>query len=344
MLEQFASDNYSGICPEAMEYMMRANQGNALAYGNDEWTQRAADYFRNLFETDCDVFFVFNGTAANSLSLASLCQSYHSVICHEFAHIETDECGAPELASHGSKLLLGRGIHGKLTPESIEAIVNKRTDIHYPKPRVISLTQPTEVGTVYSIEELIAIQKVAQKYPLKIHMDGARFANAVIAMNKTPAEITWKCGIDVLCFGGTKNGMALGEAIIFFNKDLAEDFAYRCKQAGQLASKMRFIAAPFLGLLETGAWLRNAQHANDCAAYLEERLSVIPEIELMFPRQVNSVFVKMPERVINTLKAKNWHFYTFIGGGGVRLACTWNTTESRIDELIHDIKNAITSS
>ncbi len=341
MLEQFASDNYSGICPEVMEYLNLANPGNAVAYGNDEWTQKAADYFRSLFETDCDVFFVFNGTAANSLSLATLCQSYHSVICHEVAHIETDECGAPELASHGSKLLLGRGENGKLTPESIVEIVNKRSDIHYPKPRAISLTQPTEVGTLYSIEELIAIQNVAQKYGLKIHMDGARFANAVVAMNQTPADISWKCGVDVLCFCGTKNGMALGEAIIFFNKELAEDFAYRCKQAGQLASKMRFIAAPFLGLLETGAWRKNAQHANDCAEYLEKRLSVIPEIEFMFPREVNSVFVKMPERVIKALREKSWHFYTFIGVGGVRLVCAWDTTKARIDELVSDIKDAI---
>lgn len=341
MLEQFASDNYSGICPEVMEYLNLANPGNAVAYGNDEWTQKAADYFRSLFETDCDVFFVFNGTAANSLSLATLCQSYHSVICHEVAHIETDECGAPELASHGSKLLLGRGENGKLTPESIVEIVNKRSDIHYPKPRAISLTQPTEVGTLYSIEELMAIQNVAQKYGLKIHMDGARFANAVVAMNQTPADISWKCGVDVLCFCGTKNGMALGEAIIFFNKELAEDFAYRCKQAGQLASKMRFIAAPFLGLLETGAWRKNAQHANDCAEYLEKRLSVIPEIEFMFPREVNSVFVKMPERVIKALREKSWHFYTFIGVGGVRLVCAWDTTKARIDELVSDIKDAI---
>ncbi len=341
MLEQFTSDNYSGICPEAMEYMIRANQGSALAYGNDSWTQKATDYFRNVFETECEVFFVFNGTAANSLSLAALCQSYHSVICHELAHIETDECGAPEFASNGSKLLLGQGINGKLTTEAIVAIINKRTDIHYPKPKVISLTQATELGTLYTVEELMAIKEVAQKYQLKIHLDGARFANAVVAMNKTPAEITWKCGVDVLCFCGTKNGMALGEAIIFFNKELAEDFAYRCKQAGQLASKMRFIAAPFLGLLETGAWLRNARHANECAEYLEQRLSVIPQLELMFPREVNSVFLKMPTTVIKALRAKGWNFYTFIGVEGVRFVCAWDTTKSRIDELVGNIKNAI---
>jgi len=339
-LEQFASDNYSGICPEALEYMLQANQGSAPAYGNDEWTQKATDYFRQLFEIECEVFFVFNGTAANSLSLAALCQSYHSVICHETAHIETDECGAPEFASNGSKLLLAKGENGKLTPEAIEAIVSKRLDIHFPKPKVISITQATELGTLYSVAELIAIKQVAQKYNLKIHMDGARFANAVVALNKSPAEITWKSGVDVLCFCGTKNGMAMGEAIIFFNKALAEDFEYRCKQAGQLSSKMRFISAPWLGLLETGAWFKNARHANQCAEYLENKLLDIEGVHILFTRQANGVFVKLPEQVIERLKEKHWQFYTFIGGG-VRFMCSWNTTPSRIDELVDDIKEAI---
>ncbi len=340
-LEQFASDNYSGICPEALEYMIKANQGSVPAYGNDEWTQRATDCLRELFEIDCEVFFVFNGTAANSLSLAALCQSYHSVICHEVAHIETDECGAPEFASNGSKLLLARGLNGKLTPEAIEAIVNKRADIHYPKPKVISITQSTELGKLYSVDELVSIKSVAQRYNLKIHMDGARFANAVVAMNKSPAEITWKSGVDVLCFCGTKNGLASGEAIIFFNKALAEDFAYRCKQAGQLASKMRFISAPWLGLLETGAWLKNARHANQCAEYLENQLLKIEGIEMMFPREANAVFVKLTEQAIKILQSKNWLFYTFIGVGGVRFMCSWNTTKKRIDDLVSDIKAAI---
>ena len=341
MLEQFASDNYSGICPEAMEYLIRANQDSALAYGNDDWTQKAADYFRGIFETECEVFFVFNGTAANSLALAALCQSYHSVICHELAHIETDECGAPEFTSNGSKLLLGKGENGKLTPASIEAIVNKRTDIHYPKPKVISLTQATEVGTLYTLEELAAIKDIAKQYQLKIHMDGARFANAVVAMNKSPAELTWKSGVDVLCFCGTKNGLAYGEAIIFFSQELAEDFAYRCKQAGQLASKMRFISAPLLGLIETDAWIKNAEHANKCAQYLEKQLIDLPGLELMFPREANGVFVKMPEQVIQFLQQQGWHFYTFIGVGGVRLMCSWDTTIARIDQLVDDIKTAI---
>ncbi|MBD2355001.1 low specificity L-threonine aldolase [Tolypothrix sp. FACHB-123] len=339
--EQFASDNNSGICPEALEYMLQANQGSAPAYGNDVWTQKATDYFRELFEIDCEVFFVFNGTAANSLSLAALCQSYHSVICHETSHIETDECGAPEFASNGSKLLLAKGENGKLTPEAIAALVTKRTDIHYPKPKVISITQATELGTLYTKEELLSIKETARKYNLKIHMDGARFANAVAAMNQSPADITWKSGVDVLCFCGTKNGMALGEAIIFFNKALAEDFDYRSKQAGQLASKMRFISAPWLGLLETGAWLKNARHANQCAAYLEEKLLNIDGVEMMFPREANAVFAKLPEQVIQILKDKGWQFYTFIGVGGVRFMCSWNTTLARIDELVNDINLAL---
>ncbi len=339
MLKHFASDNYSGICPEALEYMMQANGMDGIAYGDDEWTAKAADRFRELFETDCEVFFVFNGTAANSLSLASMCQSYHSVVCHELAHIETDECGAPEFASNGAKLLLGSGPNGKLTPEAIEHLVTKRTDIHYPKPKVVSITQTTEVGTVYSLDELAAIKAMADRYQLKIHMDGARFANAVASLDVSPADITWRRGVDVLCFSGTKNGMAMGEAIIFFDRKLAEDFDYRCKQAGQLASKMRFISAPWMGLLESGAWLRNAQHANQCAQYLSEQLQQVEGVKQIFPAQANAVFVEMPEPVIAALRAKGWRFYTFIGAGGVRLVTSWNTTMAEVDEFIADLKS-----
>jgi len=340
-LLQFASDNYSGICPEALDYLLNANQGDVPAYGDDEWTQKATDTFRAIFEIDCDVFFVFNGTAANSLTLASLCQSYHSVICHELAHVETDECGAPEFASNGSKLLLAQGDHGKLDPAHVEQLITRRTDIHYPKPKVISLTQATEVGTLYTTDELATLSELARRHGLKVHMDGARFANALVASGKTPAELTWQAGIDVLCCCGTKNGMGIGEAILFFDRSLAEDFAYRCKQAGQLASKMRFISAPWLGLLETGAWLRNAAHANRMAAYLEQQLRQIPELEILFPRQVNGVFVQMPAAVIDYLHRRGWKFYTFIGSGGVRLMCAWNTTPEAIDELVEDIKGAI---
>ncbi|MEO0456403.1 MAG: low specificity L-threonine aldolase [Cyanobacteria bacterium P01_A01_bin.114] len=341
MLEQFASDNYSGICPEVMEYLARANAGYAKAYGEDEWTRRAADLFREIFETDCEVFFVFNGTAANSLALGTLCRSYHSIICHEVAHVETDECGAPELFTHGSKLLLGQGDQGKLTPASIELLVNKRSDLHYPKPKAVSITQATELGTLYSLDELQGIREVCDSNQLKLHMDGARFSNAVASMDVSPADITWRSGVDVLCFGGTKNGMALGEAILFFDKSLAQDFEYHCKQSGQLASKMRYVSAQFLGLLETGAWLTNAAHANRCAAYLEEQLAALPELKFISPRQANGVFVEMPPALIESLHQRGWHFYTFIGVGGARLMCSWNSTFERIDEFVRDVKEEL---
>ena len=341
MLEQFASDNYSGMCPEAIAALLAANQGQANAYGDDPWTQRAADRFREVFETDCEVFFVFNGTAGNSLALSSLCQSYHSVICHELAHIETDECGAPEFFSNGAKLLLGKGAAGKLTAAAIDDIVLKRGDIHYPKPKVVSLSQPTEVGTLYSLAELAAIRTVADRHGLKMHMDGARFANAIVALGCTPAEMTWQQGIDVLCFGGTKNGLAIGEAVIFFNQALAEDFDYRCKQAGQLASKMRFVSAPLVGVLKDNVWLHHARHANDCAAYLSAQLAQVAGVELLFSTQANGVFVELPTSVIQSLHDKGWHFYTFIGSGGARFMCSWNTTRDRIDALVIDIKDAM---
>ena len=338
--QQFASDNYAGICPAALDYMIRANDHHHLAYGNDRWTALAADRLRELFEKDCEIYFVFNGTAANSLALASLCQSYHSIICHELAHVETDECGAPEFYSNGSKLLLAPGENGKLTPESIEKLVLKRSDIHYPKPKAISLTQATEVGTVYTKEELLEIRNMADKHSLRIHMDGARFANAIATLGVKPKEITWQCGIDVLCFGGTKNGIAVGEAIIFFDRRLAEDFDYRCKQAGQLASKMRFLAAPWLGLLENDVWLANARHANACAARLEEGLRTVPGIEILFPRQANSVFVNLPEKASVELARRGWHFYNFIGAG-TRFMCSWDTTEESIDLFIEDMRAAV---
>lgn len=338
-----ASDNTSGICPEALEYLLEANRCDDLAYGNDVWTDKAAERFRELFDYDCEVFFVFNGTAANSLALAAMGRSYHSVICHELAHIETDECGGPEFFSNGAKLLTSNGPQGRLTPEGIEALVTRRNDIHYPKPRVVSLTQATEVGTVYSRDELLAIRTMADKHDLRLHMDGARFANACVALDATPAELTWQVGVDALCFSGTKNGLAMGEAILFFNRDLAEDFAWRCKQAGQLASKMRFIAAPWLGLLETGAWRTNAEDANTMARYLADGLAELPGVESMFPTQANSVFVSLPPMAIERLRERGWTFYTFIGAGGARFVCAWNTTTELLDALLADIRESLAS-
>ena len=334
----FASDNYAGICPEAWSALAEANQGHAPGYGDDAWTARAADMIREVFETNCEVFFVFNGTAANSLVLASLCQSYHSILCHELAHVETDECGAPEFFSNGTKVLLIPGPNGKIDPAGVERMVKKRTDVHYPKPRVVSVTQATEAGTVYTPDEVRAIGRMAKKHGLNVHMDGARFANAVATLGVAPREITWQAGVDALCFGGTKNGTHVGDAVVFFNRELADEFDYRCKQAGQLCSKMRFMSAPWVGLLRDGAWLRHARHANAMAARLEEKLSGLPQVRILFPRQANSVFAELPQPVIKGLRERGWMFYTFIGQGGCRLMCAWDTTEKDVDDFAGELK------
>lgn len=337
----FASDNYAGICPEAWAALAEANQGHARGYGEDPWTEQAADLLRELFETECEVFFVFNGTAANSLSLASLCQSYHSILCQEIAHVETDECGAPEFFSNGTKVLLLAGPEGKIDPANIEKMVKKRSDIHYPKPRVVSVTQATELGTVYSPAELATIGEMAKKCRLRFHMDGARFANAVASLNVASPTLTWRAGVDVLCFGGTKNGTHVGDAVVFFNRELAHEFDFRCKQAGQLCSKMRFLAAPWVGMLKHGAWLRHAAHANQMAAYLNASLREIAEVKVLFPCQANSVFAELPQAVIGALRDRGWMFYTFIGQGGCRLMCSWDTAERDIDEFVGDLKSAL---
>ncbi len=338
---QFASDNNAGICPEAWAALAQANTGHAVGYGDDTWTKRASDMIREVFETSCEVFFVFNGTAANSLSLASLCHSYHSILCHEIAHVETDECGAPEFFSNGTKVLLLSGEQGKIDPASIERMVKRRSDIHYPKPRAVSLTQATEVGTVYSPDEVKAIGDTAHRLGLKVHMDGARFANAVASLGVTPRQITWEAGVDVLCFGGTKNGTPVGDAVVFFDTDLAHEFDYRCKQAGQLASKMRFLAAPWVGMLQDGAWLRRAAHANAMAQQLCAGIKGLPGAALMFPCHANAVFVQLPDAVTAAMRRLGWRFYSFIGKGGCRLMCSWDTTEEDVVSFVEDLKRQL---
>lgn len=336
---QFASDNYSGVCPAAWEEMERANAGHAAAYGNDMWTEKASDQLRDIFEIDCEVFFTFNGTAANSLSLASLCQSYHSVIAHQLAHIETDECGGPEFFSNGTKVLVVPGELGKVSPQQVQHTVQRRTDVHYPKPKVVSLTQSTEVGTVYTIDELDAIREVARRCNLHVHMDGARFANSVASLGLAPKELTWKVGVDVLCFGGTKNGMAVGDCVIFFRKELAEEFEYRCKQAGQLASKMRYLSAPWVGLLSDEIWLKNAQHANEMAKTLAAKLEALEGVEIMFPVEANAVFANMPAKMEDGLRSLGWQFYNFIGAGGSRLMCSWDIGLEDVERFASDAES-----
>lgn len=337
----FASDNYSGICPEAWAAMQEANADHEISYGDDTWTQRAADLLREVFEKDCEVFFVFNGTAANSLALSSLCQSYHSFLCHEVAHIETSECGAPEFFANGSKILLLKGEHGKIDLKDIDRAVNKRTDIHYPKPRALSITQATEVGTVYSVSELRALTEEARRHRLRVHMDGARFANAVASLGVSPAELTWKSGVDVLCFGGTKNGIAIGEAVVFFDHDLAQEFDYRCKQGGQLASKMRFLSAPWTGMLKDGAWLKHARHANAMARRMETGLRQINGIKVAYAVDSNAVFADIPDPFVKALHARGWKFYTQVGGWQeARLMCSWDTMPEDVDNFLADLRRA----
>jgi threonine aldolase len=334
----FASDNYAGICPEAWAAMSEANRGHEVSYGNDRWTEKAANLIRDIFETNCEVYFVFNGTSSNSLALAAICQSYHSILCHEIAHIEGSECGAPEFFANGAKVLLLGGDQGKIDPATIDKAVNRRTDIHFPKAQALSITQATEVGTVYSVAELDVLHEAARRYGLRIHMDGARFANAVAHLGVPPKEITWKRGVDVLCFGGTKNGIGIGEAVVFFNKELSREFDYRCKQGGQLASKMRFLSAPWVGVLEDGAWLKHARHSNAMAARLDEGLRKVPSVRISYPVESNAVFAHIPEQTANQLHKRGWKFYTRVGGWEEsRLMCSWDTTPDDVDRFVADI-------
>ena len=337
---QFASDNTSGICPEALAALQAANQGFAPSYGDDMWTALACDALREVFETRCEVFFVFNGTAANSLALASLCQSYHSVVCAETAHVETDECGGPEFFSNGTKLWLAPSPDGKLKPDAVRDFATRRSDPHYPRPRVVSITQPTELGTLYDAVEIAALAEAARQHGLKVHMDGARFSNAVATLGVPPRALTWQAGVDVLCLGGTKMGLPLCEAIVFFDSALAEEFAYRCKQAGQLASKMRFLSAPWLGVLRDGVWLDHARHANHMAAQLAEKLSAIPGVQLVFPCRVNAVFARLPAPAVERLRNAGWHYYNFIGDAA-RFMCSWATTAGAVDELARAVETAV---
>lgn len=334
---QFASDNTAGICPEALEAMVEANSDWVPSYGDDKWTALAADAIREFFQTDCEVFFVYNGTSANSLALASLCSSFHSIICHELAHIETDECGGPEFYSHGTKLLTVPGEMGRADPEAVRCRIVRRTDIHYPRPQALSITQSTEIGTVYTVAQVRELCELAHKSGLLVHMDGARLANALASLDVSPADITWKTGVDVLCFGGIKNGLACGEAVVFFNREPAEDFDYRCKQAGQLSSKVRFISAPWVKLLKSGAWLRNARHANNQAGKLYSALKEFDFLHMKYPCEANAVFVDMPVEVSQGLRRLGWDFHDFIGTGYSRLMCSWCTLDEHIQQIVDDI-------
>jgi len=340
--QEFASDNTAGICPEAAAALAQANADLAPSYGDDEWTCRLCDGVRKLFEIDCDVFLVFNGTAANALALAHLCQPFHSIICHENAHIENDECGACEFYTGGSKLIPTRGLNGKIDLCEVEAALLCQHELHSHKPRVISLTQATELGTVYTADEIRKISAFVKKRGMLLHMDGARFANAVAALRCAPREITWQAGVDALSFGGTKNGLAAGELVIFFKKQHGAGFDYRAKQGGHLASKMRFLAAPWLALLENDVWLKNARRANDAALRLADALRDCG-IEIALPVESNAVFVRLDAMIARKLRELGWDFYKFIEPDVYRLMCAWSADDEAITALLSDCESCVSS-
>jgi len=333
----FASDNTAGVCPEALAALAGANVGRVPSYGDDELTAAAKAHFARIFETDCDVFFVFNGTAANALALASICQRHHGILCHAVAHIETDECGAPEFFTGGSKLIPIDAPDAKLRSADLEPALHRGHGVHFPKIRALSLTQSTELGTVYAPSELRALADWAHGHQLAVHLDGARFANAAATLGArgghSPADLTWRAGIDVLCFGGTKNGLLNTEAIVFFNRELAGEFDYRVKQSGQLGSKMRFAAAQWNAILRDGAWLRHAAHANHQAHTLSTALTSLG-CKLGTPTEANGVFVELPPSAVTALGAQGWQFLKFFGEHGYRLMCSWETQDADVAAFV----------
>ena len=332
----FASDNTAGMADEALAALAEANRGQVASYGDDPSTRAAAAAFRRWFAHDCDVYFVFNGTAANALALAALCQPHQGVLVGERAHVETDECGAPEFFSNGSKLVAIPDEHGKLGSERIAAAATRRSDIHFPRLRALSLSQTTEMGTVYTPAELTAVCATARAHGLRVHLDGARFANALVALGCSPADLTWRAGVDVACIGGTKLGVGIGEAVVFFDRALSHDFAARCKQAGQLASKMRLLTAPWANALRQGWWERHARHANAMAARLAAGLRAAG-IGLLHPVEANAVFCDLSEPRAVHLRARGWRFYRFIGGGA-RFMTSWATTPDAVEALLRDLR------
>jgi threonine aldolase len=342
--EEFASDNTAGICPEALASLQASNEGAAAAYGDDELTAEVCDRVREIFETDCQIYLVFNGTAANALALAQLCQPFHSVICHKLAHLQTDECGAPEFFSGGSKLLLVEGEAGKISLGQVAAVLadQRGHGVHSHKPRVISVTESTELGTVYSPAEISAVSQFARANGLLVHMDGARFANALAFLKCSAKDLTWKAGVDVLCLGGTKNGVGAGELVVFFKPELARDFDYRLKQAGQLGSKMRFLAAQWRGLLAHDVWLRNAAHANELARSLGDRIQRDTGLQPLLPIQSNAVYFRLSDTFADRLSAAGWNFYKMIEPDVYRLMCSWATTDEQIEQLVRKISHIAT--
>ena len=334
-INTFASDNISSACPEVMEALAKANEANSPSYGEDPWTRDLAVRLGEIFETPVTVFPVTTGTAANALALSTLTPAFGKIFCHELAHINTDECGAPELFTGGAKLIDMPGANGRITAQALEETIYGAGNVHHAQPASVSITQACESGTVYSIEEIEAIAAVAHSHNLSMHMDGARFANALVTLGVTPAQMTWQAGIDVLSFGGTKNGCLTAEAVVFFKPELVGDFPFLQKRAGQLLSKSRFISSQFAGYLADDVWMRNARQANAMAQRLSKGLADLPGLELAYPTQSNEVFVVMPAALIDRLSATGLAINDEeLDGKAVRFVAAWNTTETEVDALL----------
>ena len=338
----FASDNYAGIHPEVLKAIAEANQGHAAAYGDDPYTGSAVDHLKRHFGQDIAVFFVFNGTAANCLSLRALTDSYHATICAESAHINVDECGAAEKFT-GGKLLPIQTTEGKLTVAGVRAAYHGIGDQHRVQPKVISITQATEVGTIYKPDEVRSLAEFAHERGMFLHVDGARIANAAASLGMPLREITANLGVDVLSFGATKNGAMGAEAVIFFDSQLAEAFKFYRKQAMQLASKMRFLSAQFEALLKDDLWLHNARHSNRMAQLLERELEKTPEVRIVYRVEANGVFAEVPRRAIRKLQER-YSFYVWDEEQSVvRWMCSWDTTEEDVKEFTEFLSQLLRS-
>jgi len=333
----FASDNNAGVHPEIMDAMTRCNEGHVVGYGNDVFTKRAEEKIREHFGNDTEAYFVFNGTAANVVGLRNMTQSFNSIICAETSHIQEDECGAPEFFT-GCKLLPLETHQGKITIENIAPHIRGIGFEHHSQPRVVSITQATEMGTVYSLEEIRKIADFVHSRGLLLHMDGARIANAAVSLGTTLRETTRDAGVDVLSFGGTKNGAMYGEAILVFTPGLTDSFSYLRKQSMQLASKMRYIAVQFESLLTNDLWLRNARHANRMARLLAEKASALPHVRITQPVEANGVFAVIPGNLIERLQDEYFFYVWNEELSEVRWMTSWDTTEEDIDGFVDLIR------
>ena len=335
-MHNFCSDNVTTIAPEIMAALERANSGPAMPYGNDDITRRLEQRVADIFERSVAMFPVATGTASNSLALSAITPPFGAVFCHELAHIHVDECGAPELFTGGAKLIPLGGSGAKLTPPVLNAALAQewRGNVHHSQPAVLSLTQATECGTVYRIEELRALAEIAHAHRLLVHMDGTRFANALVSLNCSPADATWRAGVDVLSLGATKNGAMAAEAMIFFDPAMAATVAFRRKRGGHLFSKMRFVSAQMEAYLTDDLWLRNARHANAMARRMADGLAKIQGCRLVHPREANLLFVTLPHRVIDGLEQAGFGFYREGGVRTIRLVTAFNTDVAAVDAFV----------